>query len=104
MSVLSSLFSRKQPAKPEPPTTWDEHLPNTDGIRPAMRWYSGQLAAYTDTLSPEEVAFAAFATGAVSTALTTVVYKRYFKRIPSAEWLTPNILARKRWIKGRVVR
>lgn len=34
---------------------------------------------------------------------SVVVYRRLFKRFRSSEWITPNHLAKRRWIKGRVV-
>jgi hypothetical protein len=32
------------------------------------------------------------------------VYRRFFKRIKGAEWITPDLLERKRWITGIVTR
>ncbi|KAG2133784.1 SNase-domain-containing protein [Suillus bovinus] len=40
--------------------------------------------------------------GSVSTLGTTFVYRRYFRRLRTAEWITPDILQRKRWVRGVV--
>jgi len=46
----------------------------------------------------------AFLIGSVTTLGTSAVYRRFFKRIKSAEWITPDLLRRKRWITGIVTR
>jgi hypothetical protein len=45
-----------------------------------------------------------FAMGSVSMLTLTAVYVRFFRRFPTAGWITPNVYAKKRWIKGVVVR
>ncbi|KAL1742055.1 hypothetical protein HDZ31DRAFT_84401 [Schizophyllum fasciatum] len=53
-------------------------------------------------LPSEHLALAAFAAGSLSLAAAYLVHRRYFRRIPNADWVSPNHLARKNWIKGRV--
>ncbi|KAG2051158.1 staphylococcal nuclease, partial [Suillus hirtellus] len=40
--------------------------------------------------------------GSVSTLGVTFVYRRYFRRLRTAEWVTPDVLRRKRWVRGVV--
>ncbi|KIM61809.1 hypothetical protein SCLCIDRAFT_121039 [Scleroderma citrinum Foug A] len=44
----------------------------------------------------------AFISGAMLGAGGTFVWRRWLVRIRTAEWVTPDILARKRWVKGVV--
>jgi hypothetical protein len=46
----------------------------------------------------------AFLIGSFTTLGASTVYRRFFKRIKSAEWITPDLLRRKRWITGIVTR
>lgn len=46
----------------------------------------------------------AFISGAMLGAGGTFVWRRWLVRIRTAEWVTPDILARKRWVKGVVTR
>lgn len=43
-----------------------------------------------------------FFLGSVSTLGVTFVYRRYFRRLRTAEWVTPDVLRRKRWVRGVV--
>jgi hypothetical protein len=45
-----------------------------------------------------------FFLGSVSTLGATFVYRRYFRRLRTAEWVTPDILQQKRWVRGVVTR
>lgn len=46
----------------------------------------------------------AFLLGSATALGASSVYRRFFKRIKSAEWITPDSLKRKRWITGVVTR
>ena len=46
----------------------------------------------------------AFLLGSATALGAPTVYRRFFKRIRSAEWITPDLLKRKRWITGVVTR
>ncbi|KAH7912076.1 SNase-domain-containing protein [Hygrophoropsis aurantiaca] len=48
------------------------------------------------------IALSAFALGSVSTIAATITYRRYLCRLRTSEWITPDILKRRRWIKGVV--
>jgi hypothetical protein len=45
-----------------------------------------------------------FVLGSVSTLGATFVYRRYFRRLRTAEWVTPDVLQQKRWVRGVVTR
>jgi len=46
----------------------------------------------------------AFLLGFATAFGASTVYRRFFKRIKNAEWVTPDLLARRRWITGVVTR
>jgi hypothetical protein len=46
----------------------------------------------------------AFLFGSATALGASSVYRRFFKRIKNAEWITPDLLKRKRWITGVVTR
>jgi hypothetical protein len=46
----------------------------------------------------------AFLLGSATTLGASSIYRRFFKRIKNAEWVTPNMLKRKRWITGVVTK
>ncbi|KAF7375131.1 putative endonuclease LCL3 [Mycena sanguinolenta] len=48
------------------------------------------------------LALSAFALGSITTVSGTMVYRRYFRRLKNGDWITPDVFARKRWVKGRV--
>ncbi|KAG1816737.1 uncharacterized protein BJ212DRAFT_1480596 [Suillus subaureus] len=48
------------------------------------------------------IVLSGFFLGSVSTLGVTFVYRRYFRRLRTAEWVTPDILRRKRWVRGVV--
>ena len=56
------------------------------------------------TIPTETLVVSAIVLGSVTTLGSTALYRRFFKRIPTSEWITPNILKKKRWIKGVVTR
>jgi hypothetical protein len=46
----------------------------------------------------------AFLLGSATTLGASSIYRRFFKRIKNAEWVTPTMLKRKRWITGVVTK
>ncbi|KAF8588123.1 SNase-domain-containing protein [Ramaria rubella] len=44
----------------------------------------------------------AFALGSLSTVGAVALQSRYFKRIPTSEWVHPRLIAKRKWIKGIV--
>ncbi|KAG0693870.1 hypothetical protein DFH29DRAFT_785082, partial [Suillus ampliporus] len=43
-----------------------------------------------------------FFLGCVSTLGATSVYRRYFGRLRTVEWVTPDVFERRRWVRGVV--
>ncbi|CDO69941.1 hypothetical protein BN946_scf184836.g15 [Trametes cinnabarina] len=62
------------------------------------------LDARAANLPPHLLIFTAFTLGGVTALAANFVYIRYIKRIPNAEWVTPDMLLKRRWIKGYVTR
>ncbi|KZT25059.1 nuclease [Neolentinus lepideus HHB14362 ss-1] len=54
------------------------------------------------TLPPPLLALASFSLGSASALLAASVYRRYFRRIPNGDWVTPDIFRNRRWVKGVV--
>jgi len=48
------------------------------------------------------LALSVLALGSTSTIGTVFVYRRFFRRIRNGDWITPDVFAKKRWIKGVV--
>ncbi|ETW79608.1 hypothetical protein HETIRDRAFT_459646 [Heterobasidion irregulare TC 32-1] len=61
-----------------------------------------RLRTGLQTIPTETLVVSAIVLGSVTTLGSTALYRRFFKRIPTSEWITPNILKKKRWIKGVV--
>lgn len=63
------------------------------------------MANLDKTLSPfppSLLVLSALLIGSSTTVAATVLYRRFARRIPNGEWVTPDVLSRKRWIKGYV--
>jgi hypothetical protein len=58
----------------------------------------------TQSLDTDAIVALAFLLGFATAFGASSVYRRFFKRIKNAEWVTPDLLARKRWITGVVTR
>ncbi|KAI0798199.1 SNase-domain-containing protein [Abortiporus biennis] len=56
-----------------------------------------------NALPPGLLVLSAFALGSVSTLAGTFAYRRYYRRIPNSDWITPDMFSKKRWVKGKVV-
>lgn len=69
-----------------------------------------ELSPYLETLKNHAIllvtphTLVAFISGATLGAGGTFVWRRWLMRIRTAEWVTPDILARRRWVKGVVTR
>jgi hypothetical protein len=50
------------------------------------------------------LALSVFAVGSFTTVTSALVYRRYFRRIPTGDWVTPDVFSKRRWIKGVVTR
>jgi hypothetical protein len=64
------------------------------------------LDSATRTLPPGILAGLAFAIGGTTSLALRAFYVRWLRRVPNADWVTPNMLAsqRPRWIRGVVTR
>ncbi|THH28088.1 hypothetical protein EUX98_g6110 [Antrodiella citrinella] len=54
------------------------------------------------SLPPSLLALSALAIGSSTTLVVAILYRRFARRIPNGDWVTPDVLAGKRWIKGYV--
>ncbi|KDR73970.1 hypothetical protein GALMADRAFT_250697 [Galerina marginata CBS 339.88] len=61
-----------------------------------------QLKKKFDALPQSLAVLTIFALGSATAISTSLVYKRYGRRIRNSEWITPKLLTRKRWLKGVV--
>ena len=62
------------------------------------------LPVQLDANAAAGIALAAFLLGSATALGASSAYRRFFKRIKNAEWITPDVLRRKRWITGIVTR
>lgn len=62
------------------------------------------LYARAAALPPPLLILSTFALGGTTALGARYVYARNFKRVANGEWVTPQMLARRRWIKGYVTR
>ncbi|KAI0776651.1 SNase-domain-containing protein [Trametes elegans] len=73
-----------------------QHIPrNADDL-------VASLDARASALPPHLLILTAFLLGATTALGGNYIYLRHWRRIPNGEWITPDMLARKRWIKGYV--
>ncbi|KAK7032896.1 putative endonuclease LCL3 [Favolaschia claudopus] len=61
-----------------------------------------QAQARLNAIPAPVLALTAFALGSVTSISGALVYRRYFRRIPNGDWVTPDVLAKRRWVKGKV--
>ncbi|KAH9017390.1 nuclease [Lactarius pseudohatsudake] len=78
----------------------------TDGSKPTP---AQAPAAHDSPRQPDQpdtntIIALTFLLGSATTLGTYAIYRRFFTRLASAEWVTPNILRRRRWITGVVTR
>ncbi|KAI0705983.1 hypothetical protein C8T65DRAFT_740708 [Cerioporus squamosus] len=62
------------------------------------------LLARLSSIPPPVLGSTTFVVGVLFGLGAQYVYARYLRRIPNADWVTPDMLARRRWIKGYVTR
>lgn len=55
-------------------------------------------------LPTNDLVLYSFGVGATSALVARSLHVRYLRRIPNAGWVNPNMLERRRWIKGYVTR
>jgi len=80
---------------------------------PAMPWPAGwnkgeppeeiqTLYAKLDAIPMPVLALSAFALGSITTVSGRFVYRKYFHRLGNGDWITPDVFAKRRWVKGMV--
>jgi hypothetical protein len=85
-----------QDSKPESPQT-DDSKPT-----PAQALAIHDISRLLDQPDTSTIALVAFLLGSATAVGASSIYRRYFRRLPSAEYITPNILRRKPWVTGVV--
>ncbi|EIW56856.1 SNase-domain-containing protein [Trametes versicolor FP-101664 SS1] len=87
--------------KPTPITRTEvEHA--AEDLTKNTRDLVASLYARAAALPPPLLILSTFALGGTTALGARYVYARNFKRVANGEWVTPQMLARRRWIKGYV--
>ena len=76
-----------------------------DGGREKAQGNDGIIAHFQkelETFPAPLLALTAFTFGSVATVTASLAYTRYGKRLRNGDWITPDVFAKKRWIKGSV--
>ncbi|KAH9003774.1 nuclease [Lactarius hatsudake] len=73
----------------------------TDGSTPTPAHDNSRLPDQPDTNATIALAFLL---GSATTLSTYAIYRRFFTRLASAEWVTPSMLRRRPWVTGVVTR
>ncbi|KAJ6460362.1 hypothetical protein C8R47DRAFT_1161010 [Mycena vitilis] len=79
------------------PAGWNKGEPPEE-IQGLVRRAQSKL---NDVPSPVLV-LSAFALGSITTLSSGIMYRRYFRRLKNGDWITPDVFAKKRWVKGMV--
>ncbi|KAI9435460.1 hypothetical protein H4582DRAFT_1969525 [Lactarius indigo] len=76
----------------------------TDGSEPtpAQAPSAHDSSRIPDQPDTNAIVALAFLLGSATTLSTYAIYRRFFMRLVSAEWVTPNILKRRPWVTGVV--
>jgi hypothetical protein len=77
-------------ARDEPPPAQE-----ADGI-------STKLQKKLEKFQAPVLAITAFTLGSVTTVIAALAYTRYGRRLRNGDWITPDVFAKKRWIRGAV--
>ncbi|KAF8127564.1 hypothetical protein EV363DRAFT_1452177 [Boletus edulis] len=93
-----SWFPRKDTTPPQSHNT-PEVVPDTSPVTSSDSLWTRR---HNDTLPPAADLCLVFALGAASGAGALLAWRRWGMRLSTAEWITPNELARRRWIRGVV--
>ncbi|KAF9463401.1 hypothetical protein BDZ94DRAFT_1259266 [Collybia nuda] len=63
---------------------------------------TSQFKKSLERIPPPLLALTAFAAGSATTVVLAIFHARYGRRLKNGDWITPDVFARKRWIKGVV--
>ncbi|KAH7882694.1 SNase-domain-containing protein [Phlebopus sp. FC_14] len=98
--------AQEQSHQPAPPTESKlEHAPHpraSSNPRLSDNFLALDLDRLRPYVQPTPYSLVFFTLGAASGVGGTMVWRRWVKRIRTAEWVTPDVLARKRWVRGVV--
>ena len=91
--------------KPEPPSPLDD-LPKLRyrTVQEVIPELKTRFDAHVFSLPPHTLIASTFVLSSAFTLGARHVYTRYFRRIRSTEWVTPDMLGTGRWYKGYVVK
>ncbi|KAK7029461.1 putative endonuclease lcl3 [Paramarasmius palmivorus] len=76
-------------------------MPPLDDLRERFNLKADTLS---QSLTPELLIALSFFAGSGSTILASRLYTRHIKRIRNHDWVTPDMISRKRWLKGLATR
>ena len=102
--VMPSYFSSWFPRKDNPDTTSTSQSHSIPTILDTGPIAGPGLTRYNDTVTPTTDYCLAFALGAASGAGALLAWRRWGMRLSTAQWVTPNELARRRWVRDVVTR
>ncbi|TCD62835.1 putative endonuclease lcl3 [Steccherinum ochraceum] len=83
---------------------WNSEQPqknNASSSQLKLHWQE-RIDKSLGSLPPSLLLLSAFVIGSSTTLAGTYVYRRFFRRIPNVDWVTPELLGGKRWVKGYV--
>jgi hypothetical protein len=72
-----------------------------------MSTSNDKMKAVAETLNEiprTHLALCAFLSGSLLTLATTALHRRYFHRLKTGDWITPDVFAKRRWIRGVVTK
>ncbi|KAK1222926.1 putative endonuclease lcl3 [Marasmius sp. AFHP31] len=77
-------------------------MPSIEEIRKRLNNGSLEWKTLSLTTGHYQILLAGVAAGSLITVVGGKVYKRYFWRIKNADWMTPDMFRKRRWVKGVV--
>ncbi|KAG6906309.1 hypothetical protein DXG01_014645 [Tephrocybe rancida] len=83
------------PWRSEPLNVANDKPQPTDDIQDLSR----QIETRLSTVTPSLLATTSFAIGAVTASATAFFYARYGRRIRNSDWVPPDVMTRRRWVK-----
>ena len=102
--LCTSYFSSWFPRKDNTGTASTSRSYNTQTVLDTSPIASPGSARYNDTVTPATNYCLVFAFGAASGAGALLAWRPWGMRLSTAQWVTPNQLARRRWVCGVVTR
>ena len=84
---------------------WRSSAGKTPPARSEKKKVEDPIQTFADRLKdvPPEIIIGSALLGAIGMKYCSKFYARYARRYPTIDWITPDVLSKKRWLKGRVV-